>query len=97
MQDKIVKLQTSDLIFFLGKNMIIFFKICLFISQHLIHQKKAKALIGNQRGVYSFVLPQQHTAFLHNIKIYGCRTGIKFDDSILIAEPNNYATKNVNA
>ena len=69
------------------------------MRQHLIHQnlKKAKALIGNQRGVYSSVLPQQHTAFLHNIKLYGYRTGIKFDNNVLIAEQNNYGTKNANA
>ena len=37
-QDKIVKLQTYDLSYFLGKTFLpmMVFRICLFISQHLI-------------------------------------------------------------
>ena len=38
-QDKIVKLETHDLIYFLDKSVLVMmvFKICLFINQHLIH------------------------------------------------------------
>ena len=37
-QDKIVKLETHDLSYFLGKNFLVMIvlKICLFINQHLI-------------------------------------------------------------
>ena len=59
-QNKIVKLETFDLSYFLGKNFLVMmvFKLCLFINQQLIHwsQRKTRALIifrvGNQRGIY---------------------------------------------
>ena len=35
--------------------------------------------------------------FLHRIAISGYRTGIQFDNSVLIIEQNNYAIKIVNA
>ena len=38
-----------------------------------------------------------YTPFWHRITFSGCRTGIQFDDSVLIEEQNSYAIKIVNA
>ena len=85
-QDKIMKLQTNDLRFFLGKNyhdisQNIFVYKPEFNTSKL--KKNSRALTRHQRGVYNSVLPPQHTAFFHNIKIYGYRTGIKFLITVL--------------
>ena len=70
-QDKIVKLETYDLSFFLDKIFLVIMvlKKCLFVSQHLIgyNYKKARVLImllvGNQKSHIVLL-------FLHNILIF---------------------------
>ena len=49
------------------------------------------------RGLYSFTLFPQCTHFLHGIKFFGDKIGIKVDKNHLVVEQNNYTTKNVNA
>ena len=36
-------------------------------------------------------------AFLPNIKYFGCKIGIKFNNTPLVVEQNNYKTKTVSA
>ena len=36
-------------------------------------------------------------AFLPNIKYFGCKVGIKFNNTPLVVEQNNYKTKTVSA
>ena len=47
------------------------------------------------RGLYTFT--SLYTTFLHCRKLSGYRIGIKFDNSVLVVEENNYASKIVNA
>ena len=37
-----------------------------------------------------------YTTFLNSTKLSGYRTGIKFNNSVLVAEQNNYASKIIN-
>ena len=48
-------------------------------------------MAANQNVVYSSKLTPLYTTFLHNIKLSG------FDNSVLVAEQNNYQTKAGNA
>ena len=48
-------------------------------------------------GLYSFTLSLQYNHFLHIIKFFGCKIGIKFDSDPLLVEQNSYANKIVNA
>ena len=47
--------------------------------------------------MYSSKLTPLYTTFLHNIKLSGYRIRIQFDNSVLVAEQNNYQTKAGNA
>ena len=49
------------------------------------------------QGVYMSELKPLYTAFLHSIKLFGYRMGVKFDKDPLAVEQNNYLTKVVNA
>ena len=103
-QDKIVKLQTHDLSYFLGK---IFFGDDG--SQNMIfYQPKLETFVLKKdkdtdyvlslksKGVYNFKHKTLYTAFLDSIKLSGYKVGIEFDKDPLAAEQNNYATKIVN-
>ena len=41
--------------------------------------------------------PPKYTHFMHSIKVFGYKIGIKFDGDPLVGEQGNYATKFVNA
>ena len=45
------------------------------------------------KGVYNSKLKPLYTAFLHSIKLYGCKMGIKFDKDPLAGEQNYYLIK----
>ena len=47
-------------------------------------------LVGNQTG-YSSILSPLHTAFLHTIKLFEYKMGIKFVKEPLVVEQNNIA------
>ena len=49
------------------------------------------------KGIYTSKLTQLHTFFLPSIKLSGYRITLQFDNSILVVEQINYATKTVNA
>ena len=49
------------------------------------------------KGVHTYKHKPLYTAFLQNVKSFGYRVGIQFDNGILAVEQNNYATKIVNA
>ena len=53
-------------------------------------------LVGNQRKNIILNLSQLYTAFLHSIKLFRYRMGIKLDKDPLAVEQNNYLTKIVN-
>ena len=48
------------------------------------------------KGVYNSKLKPLYTAFLHGIKLFGYKIGIKFDNDALAVEQNNYLSKFVN-
>ena len=62
--------------------------------------RKAKApimlLVGNQKVCLNLNLTL-HGAFLASIKYFGYKIGIQFNNTPLVVEQNNYATKIVNA
>ena len=47
--------------------------------------------------MYNSKLIPLYTAFLHNIKIFGYKIGIEFNEIVLVVEKNKYATKIANA
>ena len=49
------------------------------------------------KGVYDSKLKPLYTAFLHIIKLFGDRMGIKFDKDPLNVEQDNYLCTTVNA
>ena len=49
------------------------------------------------KGVYTFNLTSYYTTFLHSTKISRYGILIKFDNSALVVEENNYVSKIVNA
>ena len=53
-------------------------------------------LSRKSNGVYNSKLNPSYTAFLYNIKLYGHRMRIKFDEDSLTVEQNNYLTKIAN-
>ena len=50
-------------------------------------------LSWKSKGVYNSKLKPLYTAFLHSIKLFGYRIGIKFDKDPLAVEQNNYLIK----
>ena len=54
-------------------------------------------LIWKSKGLFTSKLNPLHTPFLHSIKLFAQRMGIKFDKDALTVEQNSYATKIVNA
>ena len=52
-------------------------------------------IAGNQRRY--ILLKPRYTAFLHSIKRFGYKVGIKFDKDPLAVEQTNYVTKILNA
>ena len=54
------------------------------------------ALSWKSKRVYTFKLTPLYTTFLNSTKLSGYKTGIKFDNSTLVEEQNNYESKNVN-
>ena len=76
------------------------YKICLFISQHFVcySHKKVKAPImlcvisWKSKGLYGSTLSPKYTHFLHSIKFFDYKIGIKFNMDALVAEQNKYAT-----
>ena len=54
-------------------------------------------LSWKSKRVYTSKLKLLYTAFLHSIKLYGYKVGIKFDKDPSAVKQNNYATKIVNA
>ena len=53
-------------------------------------------LSWNTKGVFHSNFNPLYTAFLHTIKLFGYRIGIKFNKDLLAIEQNNYLTKIVN-
>ena len=49
------------------------------------------------KEVYFSKLTPLYTGFLHSIELSGYRIRIQFDNSVLVADQNNYATEIVNA
>ena len=47
-------------------------------------------------GVHASKCKQLYTAFLHSIKLFGYRIGIKFDKDPLAVEQNDYLTEITN-
>ena len=64
--------------------------------------KKAKVLDTDyvlswkSKGVFNSKLKPLYASFLHSIKPFGYRMGVKFDKGPLAVEQNNYLTKIVN-
>ena len=89
-QDKIVKLETYDLSYFLVK---MFFDgdgpQNVFVYQG---RWSCYSLIE----LYSSALSTQYTHFVHSIKFSSYQIGIKYEDP-LVVERSNYATKILNA
>ena len=48
------------------------------------------ALSWKSKGVYTFKLTPLYTTFLNSTKLSGYKTEIKFDNSALVEEQNNY-------
>ena len=42
--------------------------------------------INHELGLYTSKLILLHTAFLHNMKRFGCKIGIQFNKSVLVVE-----------
>ena len=70
----------------------------IFNTLKLKENKGAKYVIGwKWKGVYTSKLIPLYTVILCNIKDFGHKIGIQFNNSVLIVEQSNYATKIVNA
>ena len=54
-------------------------------------------IIWKSKGLYSSTLFTQYTRFVHSIKSFGYKIGIKLDEDPLVVEQNSYVTKIVNA
>ena len=82
---------------------VMFFKICLFINQHVntLELKKDKdtdyVLSWKSRQSYTSKVKPLYPAFFHGIELYGYKVGLIFDENPLAVEQHNYATKTVNA
>ena len=65
----------------------------------LKEDKDAEYVISwKSKGVYnSKIISSLYTSFLHNIKNSVYKMGMQFNNSILVVEKSNYATKIVNA
>ena len=50
-------------------------------------------LTWKRKGVYNSKLKPLYAAFLHSIKLFEYRIGIKFDKNPLGVEQNNYLSK----
>ena len=48
------------------------------------------------KGIYNSKLKALHGAFLPNVKYFGNKIGIQFNNTLLIIEQNNYVTRIVN-
>ena len=79
---------THDLSYFLVNTFLVMmvFKIC---TDYVISWKL--------KGEHTSKVTPLYTAFLHNIKPSKYRTGIQFNNSVLVVEQNIYATRIVNA
>ena len=75
------------------------FKICLFINQRFLKKDMGTEYVisWKSREVYNSKLTTLHGAFLPNIKYFGSKIGIQFNNTPLVVEQNNYMTKTVNA
>ena len=73
---------------------------CLSANARYVSIKKDKGtdyfFSWKSKGVCSCKLRPFYTAFLHSIKLSGCRLGKKFNKNSLAVEENNYLTKIVN-
>ena len=78
---------THDLSYFLVKTFLVMmvFKIC---TDYVISWEL--------KGEYTSKVTPFYTAFLHNIKPSEYRTGMQFNNSVLVVEQNIYATRIVN-
>ena len=63
--------------------------------------KKAKSneyvISWKSKDLFEYKIPLLHGTFLSNIKLFQCKIEIQFNNTPLIREENNYATKIVNA
>ena len=78
------------------------FKICFLSANNwYVKLKKHKGtdyvLRWKLKGVYTSKHKPLYTIFLHSIKLSGYKVGMKFYKDPFGVEPNNYATKIVNA
>ena len=105
-QAKIMKLETYELSYFLGKFFLvtILLRICLFSYKHLVRYslKKTRAIIyyvinWKSKRLYSSILSPQNTVFLLSINLFRYKLEIKFDKDSLFVEQSKYATKIVYA
>ena len=68
---------------------------------HTLELKKDKGtdyvLSWTANGVFNSKLKPLYTAFVHTIKVFEYKIGIKFDKDPLAIEQSNYLTKTVNA
>lgn len=104
-QDEIMRLQTHNLSYFLGKNLfgddssqnILVCKPAF----HMLQLKKGKdtnyVFSGKSNSVVTSNLTPLYTDFFHNIKLSGNILEIKFDKDSFPVERNNYTTKVVKA
>ena len=74
-------------------------KICLFINQHLTHDKENTKrhlkilLVANQRGYILPILSHYMDLFCLNWNILQKKICVNLDNFLLIIEQNNYSTK----
>ena len=104
-QDKILKLKAFDSSCFHGKNCFCnddFQKMFVYQPKfNTLELKKDKGthyVIGwKSKILFESKLLSLHGAFSSNIKHFGCKIGIRFNNTHLVVEQNNYRSKTVSA
>ena len=104
-QDKIVKLETYELSHFLGKNLygnggsqnMSVYQPTIITLELKVNKSTEYAIGWKSKGLHKSKLLPFYGTFLPNIKYFGHKTVIQFDNTTLALEQNNYAIKTVNA
>ena len=103
-QDKIVKFEAFDSSYYCGKFISWISKyVCLSTKQtyntlELNKDKSTGYVIGwKWKGLFKSKFLPLHGALLPNVKYFGYKIRIQFNDTPLVFEQNNYTTKTVNA
>ena len=104
-QDKIVKLETHDLSYFVGENFFrgdgfqnMFVYQLTFFTLELKVNKNTEYVVGwKSKGLYKSNLFPLYCALLPNIKYLMPKIAIQSNNTSLVVEQSNYATKIINA